>query len=150
MKTEIKVYRNKRNENKYIEVHYDGYHRTLRQYMQWKTEKGIVKNILGDGKLHRWSAKDFKSLIEDYEECNDVYFSKYYPDKNSGSNKIAIVINDKKLVYEESRGRYRNKYIIHKNEANIQGDDLVGIVCPCGLVFGYEKYSSDHYDVYVD
>jgi hypothetical protein len=35
MKTVVKVYRNKRNNNKYIEVHNDGhYHNSVRQYIE--------------------------------------------------------------------------------------------------------------------
>ena len=57
MKTVVKVYRNKRNNNKYIEVHNDGhYHNTVKQYMYW--ERNVftgeplpkpVKNLTGDG-----------------------------------------------------------------------------------------------------
>ena len=37
MKTVVKVYRNKRNNNKYIEVHNDGhYHNSVRQYIEYK------------------------------------------------------------------------------------------------------------------
>ena len=65
--TTIKIYRNKRNPNKYIEVRNDGYyHNSLRQYMEWKDES--VKNLLGDRRLHRWKAKNLKELLEDYEE----------------------------------------------------------------------------------
>lgn len=63
--TTIKIYRNKRNENKYIEVHNDGhYHNTVRQFMQWNN----IKNLLGDKNLHRWRSKNLKELLEDYEE----------------------------------------------------------------------------------
>lgn len=61
----IKTYQNKRNENKFLEVHNDGhYHNTVRQYMKWND----VKNFTGDGKLHRWKANNLKELLEDYEE----------------------------------------------------------------------------------
>ena len=60
--TTIKTYRNKRNPNKYLEVHNDGhYHNSLKQYMFWsKNPDGAVlsnpiKNVTGDRKLHRWS-----------------------------------------------------------------------------------------------
>lgn len=59
--TTIKTYRNKRNPNKYLEVHNDGhYHNSLKQYMFWsKNPDGAVlsdpiKNVTGDRKLHRW------------------------------------------------------------------------------------------------
>lgn len=37
--TTIAIYRNKRNKNKYIEVHNDGhYHNSVKQFMQWKKD----------------------------------------------------------------------------------------------------------------
>ena len=72
--TTIKVYRNKRNPNKYIEVHNDGhYHNSLKQYMFWsKNPDGTVlsdpiKNITGDRKLHRWRKENLNVLLEYYE-----------------------------------------------------------------------------------
>lgn len=65
--TTTKVYRNKRNNNKYLEVHNDGYyHNTVKQYMYWK-DNG-VKNLMGDGNFHRWKIKNLKELLTDYEE----------------------------------------------------------------------------------
>ena len=52
-----------------------------------------------------------------------------------------IVINDKKLVYDEFHGRYNTKYNIIENETQLEGDDLVRELCPCGLIFGYSKSS---------
>lgn len=67
--TTTKIYRNKRNENKFIEVRNDGhYHNTVRQYMFWK--KTGVKNLLGGRCLHRWKARNLKALLEDYELVN--------------------------------------------------------------------------------
>lgn len=73
--TTIQVYRNRRNSNKYIEVHNDGhYHNSLKQYLYW--ERNVVtgeplpkpvKNITGDRRLHRWRKVDLKELLEDYE-----------------------------------------------------------------------------------
>lgn len=68
----ITYYRNKRNENKYIEVHDDGHsHNTVRQFMLWKYRKwnsvqSITKNFTGDGHLHRWRKDNLKALLEDY------------------------------------------------------------------------------------
>lgn len=68
MKTKIVHYVNKRNPNKFIEVHYDGYgHRTVRGYMFWRMNK--VKNMLGDRCLHRWRIGHFKDLLGDYREA---------------------------------------------------------------------------------
>lgn len=64
--TTVKVYKNKRNGNKYIEVHNDGhYHNTVKQYMKWSNG---VKNLLGDRRLHRWRKKNLTQLLEDYQE----------------------------------------------------------------------------------
>lgn len=68
MATTIKVYRNKRNKNKYIEVHNDGhYHNTVKQFMKWNNG---VKNLLGDRCLHRWRKANLDELLNDYEEIN--------------------------------------------------------------------------------
>ena len=67
--TTTKIYRNKKNENKFIEVRNDGhYHNTVRQYMFWK--KTGVKSLLGDRCLHRLKARNLKALLEDYELVN--------------------------------------------------------------------------------
>lgn len=64
--TTIRIYRNKRNEHKFIEVRNDGhYHNSVRQYMYWETKD--IKNLLGDRNLHRWKNKNLKALLEDYE-----------------------------------------------------------------------------------
>lgn len=35
--TTVQIYRNRRNPNKYLEIHNDGYyHNSVRQYMYWK------------------------------------------------------------------------------------------------------------------
>ena len=72
--TMIKTYRNKRNPNKYLEVHNDGhYHNSLKQYMFWsKNPDGTVlsdpiKNVTGDRKLHRWRKENLNMLLKDYE-----------------------------------------------------------------------------------
>lgn len=65
-RTIIKIYRNKRNKNKFLEVHDDGYHHnSVRQFMHWKSEN--VKNSTGDGRLHRWKISNLKELLEDYD-----------------------------------------------------------------------------------
>lgn len=63
--TTVVFYRNKWNENKYVEVHNDGhYHNSVRQFMKWKNG---VKNLLGDRILHRWKISHLNELLEDYE-----------------------------------------------------------------------------------
>jgi len=64
--TTVKTYRNKRNPNKRLEVHEDGYgHRTVKQYMHW--DENDVTNPTGDGNLHRWRKDSLDELLEDYE-----------------------------------------------------------------------------------
>ena len=61
----IKYYVNKRNKNKFLEVHNDGhYHNAVRQFMHWDATG--VTNRTGDGYLHRWRINDLKSLLDDY------------------------------------------------------------------------------------
>lgn len=77
--TAVQIYRNKRNSHKYIEVHNDGhYHNSVRQYLYWDrnvvTDEPLlppVKNMVGDGKLHRWRKKNLKELLEDYEPMEE-------------------------------------------------------------------------------
>lgn len=64
----IKIYRNKRNEYKFLEVHNDGhFHNAVRQFMKW--DNG-VKNFTGDGKLHRWRKANLMELLADYSLVN--------------------------------------------------------------------------------
>lgn len=72
--TTITIYRNKRNENKYIEVHNDGYyHNSVKQFMQWKKDHNgnqlakPIRNEMGDRVLHRWKKANLMTLLEDYE-----------------------------------------------------------------------------------
>lgn len=70
----VKIYQNKRNRQKYIEVHNDGhYHNSVRQYIEYNQKVagrkvGIVRNYTGDGCLHRWRKGNLKELLDDYEE----------------------------------------------------------------------------------
>lgn len=70
--TTIKIYRNKRNNHKYIEVHNDGHrHNTVRQYIETpiyiKGKKvSLVRNYMGDGCLHRWRKENLSELLSDY------------------------------------------------------------------------------------
>lgn len=73
--TTVKTYRNKRNPNKKLEVHEDGYgHRSAKQYMHWNMNN--VTNPTGDGNLHRWRKGNMDELLGDYEEevdsCSDM------------------------------------------------------------------------------
>lgn len=64
----ILKYMNKENANKYLEVHDDGYgHSSVKQYMEWDTPRGHVKNLTGTGRLNRMSKEQLDTLLEDYE-----------------------------------------------------------------------------------
>ena len=77
--TQVKIYRNRTNENKYIEVHRDGHgHSAVRQFIAWRRtmraggtgyriNAGVTLNYTGDGFLHRWRAENLRELLEDYE-----------------------------------------------------------------------------------
>lgn len=66
--TTVKIYQNKKNKNKYLEVHNDGYyHNSLKQFMEWKNG---VKNFTGDRKLHRWRKPNLMELLVDYSLVN--------------------------------------------------------------------------------
>lgn len=76
--TQITIYRNNRNDHKYLEVHNDGhYHNTVRQYIETSRyvngrKVGIVRNYTGDGCLHRWRKENLKNLLTDYKKCATV------------------------------------------------------------------------------
>lgn len=79
MTTSIKIYRNTRNEHKFIEIHNDGYgHNSVKQFMYWNKDpitgnliKKAIKNITGDQKLHRWNKANLQKLLRDYELINE-------------------------------------------------------------------------------
>lgn len=83
-KTRIRKFRNRRNPNKFLEVHEDGYgHRSARQYMEW--EETGVKNPTGDGSLHRWRKDNMDELFDDYEEIESSsdFAGPYIDDSNA-------------------------------------------------------------------
>lgn len=62
----IKHYKNKRNMNKRLEIHNDGYsHNSVKAYMYFSNG---VRNDLGDRCFHRWKKENLLELLEDYEE----------------------------------------------------------------------------------
>ena len=68
---EITIYRNKRNENKYLEVHNDGYyHNSVRQYIS--TNNLHKPQYTGDGSLHRWRKENLTELLKDYVEVRKL------------------------------------------------------------------------------
>ena len=65
----IKTYRNKRNENKYIDIkHTNDRHYMWRQRMSWSN--GVTNYIGGHpkGGFHRVRSSWFNQVMEDYEE----------------------------------------------------------------------------------
>ena len=69
-KTIIRIFKNKRNPHKRLEVHNDGYyHNSVKSYMEW--DNG-VKNLLGNKKLNRWKKANLDELLEDYEEVKVI------------------------------------------------------------------------------
>lgn len=73
-----RVYRNKRNEHKYIEVKiYNDGHVYIKQFMFWYTSTGVVLNYLASrtnkGTAHRITKKSLNELLEDYTICNFGY-----------------------------------------------------------------------------
>lgn len=71
--SDVKTYRNKRNPNKYVEVknENDG-HTSARQYMEWDTPEGKVKNYNGSksrrGRYSRMRKDSVNELLQDYDE----------------------------------------------------------------------------------
>lgn len=67
----IKIYRNKQNPYKFLEVHNDGhYHNSVRQYI--KTQNLHTPQYTGDGNLHRWKSENLKVLLDDYEFVKEM------------------------------------------------------------------------------
>lgn len=68
-----KVYQNKRNPNKFVEVKKtsDG-HSYVRQYMKWDTDNGTVKNYNASksnrGRYYRATQQTINQILEDYTE----------------------------------------------------------------------------------
>ena len=81
-KTMMKTYRNKRNHHKYIEVnHTKCGHFYVKQYI--KSDKNIILTLgkkqytgvslkrVHIGTWHRWTLRNLKELLEDYEEVQN-------------------------------------------------------------------------------
>lgn len=72
------LYRNNKNENKYIEVKKskDG-HTWMRQFMYWNMPEGTVKNYNGSktnrGRYHRVTLETLAKILEDYDSVEDVH-----------------------------------------------------------------------------
>lgn len=67
--TEVRLYRNKRNANKYLEVHNDGhYHNSIRQFSLTFNGENYNRNYYGNKHLQRFYIKGLKELLEDYTE----------------------------------------------------------------------------------
>lgn len=79
--TTVMIYRNKRNPNKYVKIHNDGYyHNSLKQYMYWKRNiitgellENPIKNMMGDGTLHRCNKAVLNELLKDYDLVEKLF-----------------------------------------------------------------------------
>lgn len=97
---EVHTYRNRRNPNKYVEVKKssDG-HSYVRQYMEWDTDQGKVKNYSGaknpkQGRYSRATQSTISQILEDYDEIT------------STSNIIASSIIDEFALYIDGEYNY--------------------------------------------
>ena len=71
-RTTVRIYRNKANRHKFLEVHNDGYyHNRVVQYMHW--ENGI-KNCTDV--LWRWKKANLQELLKDYELVDEYPFKR--------------------------------------------------------------------------
>lgn len=74
------LYRNNRDENKYIETRRtkDG-HTEYRPFTYWDTNRGPVKNYQGSvtnrGRWHRTSQASLSKMLEDYTEADTVNYN---------------------------------------------------------------------------
>lgn len=67
------TYQNRRNPNKFIETKkYNDGHTVARQYMEWDTPEGVVRNYNGSktnrGRYHRTTQHTRDMMLEDYDE----------------------------------------------------------------------------------
>ena len=86
--TRITIYRNKQNENKFLEVRNDGhYHNAVRQYIYTPTSGNI--GLTGDGMLHRWRKENLSALLEDYtvEGTGGCYWRSWFNYKTQAERK---------------------------------------------------------------
>ena len=73
-----RVYRNKKNEHKFIIVKiYKCGHVYIKQFMFWYSSTGPIINYLGSrsnkGTAHRISKRTLSEILEDYSICNFGY-----------------------------------------------------------------------------
>ena len=63
--TTIRLYRNRRNDFKWLEIHEDGEgHRSVRQFIHFPDT--AICNLTGDGMLHRWRKSYLDEVLKDY------------------------------------------------------------------------------------
>lgn len=127
--TEIRTFQNRQNPNKFVEVKKsnDG-HSYMRQYMQWDTDNGTVKNYTGakDAKRGRYSRatqQTINQVLEDYDEIDTI---------NSASD-----INDQ-IYYIDGERNYEGEhsFVIRRNDG--QTIDNIGEVNDLIQATGYD------------
>lgn len=141
------LYRNNRNENKYIEVRKttDG-HTWYRSFMFWNTDRGPVKNYYtsksNKGRWHRGTQESVKQMLEDYnivesvedgikedfsyagsvENPNDIVSSETVKASKDVTEKLEILL---KVMDEGGMGAEHIEYLAKKIDPSItELDDL--------------------------
>lgn len=130
-KTEVDTYRNKRNPNKYVEVHRDGYgHRSAKQYMHW--DETDLTNPTGDGNLHRWSKGNMDELLDDYEPVeSDTFPADVYDDAEE---------DDFTIFYDKEEGQF-----VARGEVDeLYGDSVDDLIAK---IDEWAKETGDPYEI---
>lgn len=76
--SDVRTFKNKRNENKYLETKkYKDGHTVSRQYMKWDMPEGEVKNYMGSktnrGRWYRTGQQTLNNIVEDdYDEIDSA------------------------------------------------------------------------------
>lgn len=152
----VQTYRNRRNPNKYIEVKKgnDG-HSYARQYMEWDTPDGKVKNYTGAkdakrGRYHRARRDTIDQMLEDYDA---VEGSTYYgmPDMSLENGLLSYngytfdepALED--LIWNGELGSFNRDYQTIEEFGDYMRTDLRKILD--GVISNYENFGSDMFDL---
>lgn len=113
----VQIYRNNRNENKYIEVHKDKcYHNWARQYMEWKGAG--IKNLLGDGRFHQYRKRDIDNILVDYELIRTTETSINYPARRKQYPKGSVYCVEDAVVNWRLSSKRKVAQMIADNKKN--------------------------------
>lgn len=127
------LYRNKRDENKYIEVRKltDG-HTEYRSFMFWNTDRGPVKNYYtsksNKGRWHRGSQESVRKILEDYipvESVEDGVKDDYsYRGAPENPNNVVASTYVQKLIRKRPKKDRNGNPLVYSGSG---GRSLVGI-----------------------